>query len=233
MINIRRANERGHANYGWLDTYYTFSFNNYYDPSFMGFRTLRVMNEDFIEHGRGFPKHGHQDMEILTYVIRGAIAHKDSTGGEGVLKPHEIQRMSAGTGVMHSEYNASDEGDTHLYQIWIVPEKNGIEPGYEQKFINPDEKRGALRVIASRAGTDGAVKIYQDVTVYSSILAADQEMAYSLADGRHAWVQVVSGSLDVNDEHLNVSDGAAISDETNLEIKSLEDDTEFLLFDLN
>jgi hypothetical protein len=233
MIKVRRANERGHANFGWLDANYTFSFNNYYDPRFMGFRTLRVMNEDYIEPAKGFGTHGHQDMEILTYVIEGALAHKDSTGGEGMLRPHEIQRMTAGTGVMHSEFNGSDTEKTHLYQVWIMPESNGLEPGYEQKYIDPAEKKGKLRLIASRAGGDGAVKINQDVLVYSSILGPDEAASYELGSGRHAWLQVVKGSLNLNGEALNASDGAAISDESVLNITSLQDETEFLLFDLN
>lgn len=233
MINIRRANERGKASFGWLDANYTFSFNYYYDPKFMGFRTLRVMNEDYIAAAKGFGTHGHENMEILTYVIEGALAHKDSTGGEGVLRPHEIQRMTAGSGVQHSEFNASDTEKAHLYQIWILPEKDGLEPGYEQKYFAPEEKQGKLRLIASRAGSDGSVKINQDVAVYSSILKNGEEVSHQLAENRHAWVQVVKGSLELNGETLKASDGASISNETLLKMKSLSDEAEFLLFDLN
>lgn len=233
MLEVRRANERGTANFGWLNANYTFSFSYYYDPNFMGFRNLRVMNEDYIDGGRGFGAHGHENMEILTYVIDGALAHKDSTGGEGVLKPHEVQRMSAGTGVQHSEFNASQTEKTHLYQIWILPEKDGIEPSYEQKYFAPEEKQGKLRLVASRDARDGAVKINQDVEVYSSILAKGEEVTHELAENRYAWLQIVKGSVALKGEILNASDGVAISDETILKIKSLEDETEFLLFDLN
>jgi quercetin 2,3-dioxygenase len=233
MIKIRRANERGHADYGWLDTYHTFSFNTYYDPRFMGFRALRVINEDRVAPGQGFGTHGHADMEIITYVTEGALAHKDSTGGEETLRPHEVQRMTAGTGIRHSEFNPSDAESTHLYQIWILPEKNGLTPGYEQTYFPPEEKKGRLRLVASRAGTDGSVKINQDVSLYSSILAAGEEVAHELAENRYGWLQVVKGKLEINGETLNASDGAAISDESLLRIKALEDETEFLLFDLN
>jgi quercetin 2,3-dioxygenase len=233
MIKIRQSNERGRANYGWLDTFYTFSFNTYYDPRFMGFRSLRVINEDTIAPGEGFGTHGHADMEIITYVTRGALAHKDSTGGEEILRPHEVQRMTAGTGIRHSEFNASDTEETHLLQIWILPEKNGLTPGYEQTYFAPEEKKGKLRLVASRAGTDGSVKINQDVALYGSILAAGEEVSHTLAENRHAWLQIVKGSLEINGETLNQGDGAAISDETLLRIKSLADETEFLLFDLN
>ena len=233
MIKIRRAGERGGGNYGWLQTRYTFSFNDYYDPRFMGFRTLRVINEDMVAPGEGFPTHGHADMEIITYVVEGALAHKDSTGGEETLRPHEVQRMTAGTGIRHSEFNPSDAERTHLYQIWILPEKNGLTPGYEQTFFPPEEKKGKLRLVASRNGSDGSVKINQDVSLYCSILATGESVTHRLAENRHAWIQVVKGSLEINGESLNASDGAAVSRETALEIKALEDDTEFLLFDLN
>jgi quercetin 2,3-dioxygenase len=233
MIKVRHANERGHANYGWLDTYHTFSFNTYYDPRFMGFRALRVINEDRVAPGQGFGTHGHADMEIITYVTEGALAHKDSTGGEETLRPHEVQRMTAGTGIRHSEFNPSDTESTHLYQIWILPEKSGLTPGYEQTYFPPEEKKGRLRLVASRQGADGSVKINQDVALYSSILAAGQEVAHTLAENRHAWLQVIKGKLEINGEILNASDGAAVSDERELRIRALEDETEFLLFDLN
>jgi redox-sensitive bicupin YhaK (pirin superfamily) len=233
MIKVRRANERGHADYGWLDTYHTFSFNTYYDPRFMGFRTLRVINEDRVAAGEGFGTHGHANMEIITYVTEGALAHKDSTGGEETLRPHEVQRMTAGTGIRHSEFNPSATESTHLYQIWILPETEGLTPGYEQTYFAPEEKKGRLRLVASRAGTDGSVKINQDVSLYSSILAADEEVSHELSENRYGWIQVVKGKLEINGETLNASDGAAISDERELKIKALENETEFLLFDLN
>lgn len=233
MINIRRSTERGGGNYGWLNTKYTFSFNTYYDPNFMGFRNLRVINEDYVAANQGFGTHGHSDMEIITYVMSGALAHKDSTGGEEVLRPHEVQRMTAGTGIQHSEFNPSETEKVHLYQIWILPEKKGLEPGYEQTYFAPQTKTGRLKLVASRSGDDGSVRINQDVRLYSSILANGEKVAHSVAENRHAWIQIVKGQVDLNGEILNQSDGAAISDERLLEIKSLADETEFLLFDLN
>jgi hypothetical protein len=233
MINIRRSEERGGGNYGWLDTKYTFSFNNYYDPKFTGFRNLRVINEDWVEANQGFGTHGHANMEIITYVIEGALAHKDSTGGSEVLRPHEVQRMTAGTGIKHSEFNPSKTEKVHLYQIWILPEADDLEPGYEQTYFAPEDKTGRLKLVASRGGDDGSVKINQDVKLYSSILANGETVSHTLAENRHAWLQVVKGSLDLNGETLSASDGAAISDEQVLNIKSLADETEFLLFDLN
>lgn len=232
MINIRRSNERGHANHGWLDTNFTFSFADYYDPKFMGFRDLRVINEDRIEAAQGFPKHGHRDMEILTYVISGELSHQDSMGNGETIRPHEVQRMTAGTGVLHSEYS-SETDKTHLLQIWILPEKNNLRPGYEQKLFAPEEKQGKLRLVASRGGDEGSVTINQDVSLYASILKSGDEVAHALANGRHAWVQLISGSIEVNGMTLTAGDGAAISDESVLEIKSLNDKSEFLLFDLN
>jgi redox-sensitive bicupin YhaK (pirin superfamily) len=233
MIKIRRSKERGHANYGWLDTFHTFSFNTYYDPNFMNFRSLRLINEDRVAAGRGFGTHGHADMEIITYVTSGALAHKDSTGGEETLRPHEVQRMTAGTGIKHSEFNPSEDEETHLYQIWILPETKGLEPGYEQTYFAPEDKKGKLKLVASRGGDDGSVKINQDVALYSSILAEGEEVSHELKLNRHAWLQVVKGTLELNGESLKTSDGAAVSDETLLKIKAFEDDTEFLLFDLN
>lgn len=233
MINIRRSDERGGGNYGWLDTKYTFSFNNYYDPKFMGFRNLRVINEDYVQANQGFGTHGHANMEIITYVMNGALAHKDSTGGSEVLRPHEVQRMTAGTGIEHSEFNPSATERVHLYQIWILPEKDGLEPGYEQTYFAPETKKGRLKLVASRGGDDGSVRINQDVKLYSSILEKGETVAHSLAENRHAWLQIVKGSVDLNGEILNGSDGAAISDERLLTIKCLADESEFLLFDLN
>lgn len=232
MINIRRSKERGHADYGWLDTNYTFSFSNYYDPRFMGFRDLRVINEDFIAPDQGFPTHGHRDMEIVTYVIRGELSHKDSMGNGTTILPNEVQRMTAGTGVLHSEYSSPTE-ETHLLQIWILPEKEDLEPGYEQTYFAPEEKKGKLKLVASRAGTDGSVTIHQDVNLYSSLLADGETVEHAIADGRHAWIQIVKGKLDVNGETLETGDGAAVSEEKLLKLKSLAEETEFLLFDLN
>jgi len=232
MITIRRSEDRGKANYGWLDTNYTFSFSEYYDPRFMGFRSLRVINEDFIAPNQGFPTHGHRDMEIVTYVISGELSHRDSMGNGETIHPHEVQRMTAGTGVLHSEYSSPTDR-THLLQIWILPEKQNLQPSYEQKLFAPEEKKGKLRLVASRGGDDGSVKINQDVKLFASILASGEEVTYEIAPDRHAWIQLISGSLAVNGETLKAGDGAAISKETLLTIKALEDDSEFLLFDLN
>ncbi len=232
MIKITRSNERGHANYGWLNTYHTFSFNTYYNPQMMGFRSLRVINEDRVTEGQGFGTHGHENMEILSYVVEGAIAHKDSTGGEEILRPHEWQRMTAGTEIRHSEYNPSKTDKLHFYQIWILPEKNGLDAGYEQKMFAPEEKSGKLKLVASRDSREGSIKINQDVSVYNSLLKSGEEVSYDFAENRHGWVQVVKGTLEINGEKLNTSDGAAISDEKSLKIKAMNDGTEFLLFDL-
>jgi quercetin 2,3-dioxygenase len=232
MINIRRSNERGHANHGWLDTNFTFSFADYYDPAFMGFRDLRVINEDIVEPAQGFPKHGHRDMEIITYVISGELSHRDSMGNGETIRPSEVQRMTAGTGVLHSEYSSPTDR-THLLQIWILPEKRNLQPGYEQKLFSREEKEGRLRLIASRGGDDGSVHINQDVRLYASILKSGEAVSHELADGRHAWIQLISGRLDVNGEELNAGDGAAVSDEALVSIKALADNSEFLFFDLN
>lgn len=232
MINIRRTNERGHADHGWLNTYHSFSFADYYDPRFMGFRDLRVINEDFIAPDQGFPTHGHRDMEIITYVISGELSHRDSMGNGETIHPHEVQRMTAGTGVLHSEYSSPTD-KTHLLQIWILPEKQNLAPSYEQKIFAPEEKQGKLRLVASRGADDGSVHINQDVKLYASILSEGEEVSYELADDRHAWVQLISGSVDVNGETLNPGDGAAVSKETLLKIKANADNSEFLLFDLN
>lgn len=232
MIKIRRSKERGHANHGWLDTRYTFSFSDYYDPQFMGFRDLRVINEDFIEPAQGFPKHGHRDMEIITYMISGELSHRDSMGNGETIRPNEVQRMTAGTGVLHSEYSSPTD-KTHLLQIWILPEEDSLTPDYEQKAFSSEEKRGQLRLVASRGGGDGSVHINQDVRVYASILKEGETVKQDIAEGRHAWIQLIRGSIDVNGTTMDAGDGAAISEETLLTIRSYEADTEFLLFDLN
>ena len=232
MINIRRSGERGHANHGWLDTYHSFSFADYYDPQFMGFRALRVINEDFIEPAQGFPTHGHRDMEIVTYVINGELSHRDSMGNGETIRPHEVQRMTAGTGVLHSEYSSPTD-KTHMLQIWLLPEKKNLQPSYEQTYFAPEEKQGRLRLVASRGGDDGSVHINQDVRLYASLLSAGDEVKHELAEGRYAWVQLISGELAINGETLKPGDGAAISEETLLKFKANADGTEFLLFDLN
>lgn len=232
MIKIRRSKERGHANHGWLDTHFSFSFADYYDPRFMGFRDLRVINEDYIEADQGFPKHGHRDMEIITYVIDGELSHRDSMGNGETVRPNEVQRMTAGTGVLHSEFSSPTER-THLLQIWILPEKNRLEPSYEQKFFPPEEKQGKLKLVASRGGTDGSVHINQDVKLYASVLGEGQSVSYEIADDRHAWIQLISGALDVNGYTVDAGDGAAISEESHLKLTAHTDKTEFLLFDLN
>jgi redox-sensitive bicupin YhaK (pirin superfamily) len=232
MITIRRSNERGHANHGWLDTNFTFSFADYYDPQFMGFRNLRVINEDRIEPAQGFPTHGHRDMEIVTYVISGELSHRDSMGNGETIHPNEVQRMTAGTGVLHSEYSSLTDR-THLLQIWILPEKRNLQPGYEQKVFSSEEKQGTLRLIASRGGDDGSVHINQDVRLYASILGKGEQVNHELATDRHAWIQLISGSIEVNGEKLEAGDGAAVSEEKIVEIKSLADRSEFLFFDLN
>lgn len=231
MIKIRRSKERGHANHGWLDTHYTFSFSDYYDPRFMGFRDLRVINEDFIEADQGFPKHGHRDMEIITYVISGELSHRDSMGNGETVRPDEVQRMTAGTGVLHSEFSSPTD-KTHLLQIWILPEQNRLEPGYEQKAFPRDDKRGTLKLVASKGGDDGSVHINQDVKLYSSVLEEGKSVTHEMPKGRHAWVQVISGAIDANGHTLEAGDGAAISDEEVLKLTAHENETEFLLFDL-
>ncbi|MGZ4816167.1 MAG: pirin family protein [Terriglobales bacterium] len=234
MITIRPANERGHANHGWLDTYHTFSFADYYDPKNVHFRALRVINEDRVAAGYGFGTHPHNDMEIITYVLEGALAHKDSMGTGSTIVPGEVQRMSAGTGVMHSEFNHSKAEQVHLYQIWIFPENKGIEPSYEQKFFPDAEKLNRLRVIASPTAEDGAVKIHQDAKLLATLLEDGKSVTYDLKPGRGAWLQVARGSVNVNGRALTAGDGAAISDEAQLKITGTSGDkkAEVLLFDL-
>lgn len=232
MIKVRKANERGHFDFGWLNTYHTFSFGDYYDPANMGFRSLRVINEDFVQPGVGFPTHGHRDMEIVTYILHGGLEHKDSMGNGSVIRPGEVQRMTAGTGVMHSEMNPSKEDSVHLLQIWILPEKRNIEPGYEQTFFPEEEKKGRLRLIASRDGNDGSVTIHQDAKIYSTLLEEGESITHQLQNGRHAWIQIARGSVQVNGVELNQGDGAAVSDEAEVKIVGSES-SEVLLFDLN
>jgi quercetin 2,3-dioxygenase len=231
MIKIRRADKRGHFDFRWLNTFHTFSFGDYYDPSFMGFRSLRVINEDFVRGGRGFPTHGHRDMEIITYILSGALEHRDSMGNGSIIRPGDVQRMSAGTGVTHSEANPSREEAVHLLQIWILPATTGQEPSYEQKAFSEDQKQGRLCLVASEDGRDDSVTVHQDASVYASVLRKDAEAIHSLASGRHAWLQVARGEITLNGEGLNQGDGAAISAEEKISLRGLQD-AEVLLFDL-
>jgi hypothetical protein len=231
MINIRRSNERGGGNFGWLNTRHSFSFDSYYDPNHMGFRSLRVINEDFVAPGEGFPAHPHRDMEIITYVLEGALEHKDSLGTGSVIRPGDGQRMSAGKGIRHSEMNASDTEKVHLLQIWIMPDRPGHEPSYEQKTFPEDEKRGKLRLVAGPDGKDGSVTIHQDAKLYVSLLKPGEEVTHELNKNRHAWLQVAKGAVELNGKALDQGDGAAISDEQKLAIKGTKD-AEVLLFDL-
>jgi redox-sensitive bicupin YhaK (pirin superfamily) len=230
-IRVRRASERGHAQYDWLDTWHTFSFDTYYDPAQMGFRALRVINEDRVQPGQGFGMHGHRDMEIITYVLEGALEHRDSLGTGSVLRPGEFQHMSAGTGIRHSEFNPFSTEPVHLYQIWLLPNQKGLPPSYEQKAFPEDEKRGRLRLVASPDARDGSLLIHQDARVYLSTLDGDQEIRHNLRPGRHAWLQVLRGSVELNDRSLQTSDGAAVSQESTLSIRA-KNPAEVILFDL-
>jgi redox-sensitive bicupin YhaK (pirin superfamily) len=231
MIQVRKSQERGHVDHGWLNTYHSFSFDQYYDPRFMGFRSLRVINEDFVAPARGFPTHPHRDMEIITYILEGALAHRDSMGNGSVIKPGDVQRMSAGTGVRHSEANGSETESVHLLQIWIMPAEQGIAPGYEQKKFDDEEKRGRLRLVASRDAREGSVTIHQDADVYAALLDPAQSVTHELAAGRGAWLQVARGAVELNGQSLTQGDGAAIEDESRLRIVGTEA-AEVLLFDL-
>ncbi len=231
MITIRKAADRGHFDFGWLDTFHTFSFGDYHDPRFMGFRSLRVINEDRVAPGAGFPPHPHRDMEIVTYVLEGALRHEDSTGGGGVIRPGRVQRMSAGAGVVHSEFNASETEPVHLLQIWIVPAKRGIRPGYEEKDLPDAEARNRLRLVASPDGAEGSVTIRQDARLFATRLDAGAAVELPLAAGRHAWVQVARGALTRDGTSLRAGDGAAVSDETRLRLAATEP-SEALVFDL-
>jgi len=229
MITVRKSDDRGVGRHGWLTTRHTFSFANYYDPAHMGFRSLRVINEDTVAPGKGFGAHRHENMEIVSIVMEGALAHKDSTGGEGVLRRGEVQRMSAGTGVVHSEFNGSSSEPVHFFQIWILPAVEEIAPGYEQKFF--DEERGTLRLLVAPDGESGALDIHQDAKVYSALLDNGQRVEHALGAGRGAWIQVARGSVDVNGTTLQQGDGAAVENEPSLAIFAAED-AEILLFDL-
>ncbi len=231
MITLRASKERGHFDHGWLNTYHSFSFDQYYDPRYMGFRQLRVINEDFVAPGRGFPMHAHRDMEIITYILEGALQHEDSMGNGSVIRPGDVQRMSAGTGVRHSEKNASSVDRVHLLQIWILPDTVGLEPGYEQKAFTEDERRGQARLIASTDGRDGSVTVRQDVSVFASILGEGESVRYDMDETRYGWIQVARGAIDVNGQRADQGDGAIVMGESSLEIVGHEP-SELLLFDL-
>ncbi len=230
MIQLRKAHDRGHANHGWLDSWHTFSFADYRDPRHMGFSALRVINEDRVSPGEGFPMHPHRDMEIITYVLEGALEHKDSLGTGSVIRPGEIQRMSAGTGIRHSEFNHSPNEPVHLLQIWILPDRQGVKPGYEQKRIDTAELNDTLRLVASPDGRDGSVTIQQDALLYAARLNG-KEVMHALAPGRHAWIQVARGTVRVNGTMLQAGDGAGIENESSLRLAA-DGSAEVLLFDL-
>ena len=231
MIRIRPSAERGRADHGWLDARHSFSFARYFDRAHVGFRKLMVLNEDRIRAGAGFPEHGHEDMEIITYVIDGALTHRDSTGSVATLEPGDVQVMSAGRGIRHSEFNASNERELHLIQVWIEPAERGAEPRHAEAHFDETARRGRLQAIASNDGRDGSLPIGQDAVVYASVLDREQSIEHELEPGRYAWLQLVRGALSVNEEALAAGDGAAINDESRLELRATEE-AEFLLFDL-
>ncbi len=231
MITVRLASERGHADHGWLDSFHTFSFADYHDPRHMGFRALRVINEDRVAPGQGFGTHPHRDMEILSYVLEGGLSHKDSMGTGSVIRPDDVQRMSAGTGVTHSEFNASKSEGVHFLQIWLLPAERGLPPSYEQKTFTDADKRGQLRLVASPDGRDGSVSVHTDVSVYAGLFGADEVARLSLAAGRHAWVHVARGRARVAGLELGAGDAVAMSEEPAVAIEGIED-SEVLVFDL-
>lgn len=232
MITKRPSDERGHANHGWLDTYHTFSFAQYHDPEHMGFASLRVINDDTVAPGAGFGKHPHRDMEIVTYVIDGALEHRDSMGSGAVLRPGDVQRMSAGTGITHSEFNHNQDRPLRLIQIWIQPSDSGIEPSYEDRNFPHEEKRGRLQALVAPDGRDGAMRIHQDAAIFASILRRGDRVEHPLENGRSAWIQILRGDVTVNGVSLSHGDGAAITDETMLTVEGTGEEAEFLLFDM-
>jgi redox-sensitive bicupin YhaK (pirin superfamily) len=231
MLAIRHSEDRGLANFGWLNSRHTFSFGHYYDPNFMGFGPLRVINEDRVQPAQGFDTHGHSDMEIISYVLDGALEHKDSMGNGSVIRPGDVQRMSAGTGVRHSEFNASDSDPVHFLQIWILPERKSLEPSYEQKHFAEDDKRGRLRLVGSRDGRDGSVTIHQDADLYATVLGDGDTVSHELAEGRKGWVQVAKGSAMLNEQLLDAGDGVAVEGPATIGLTSTSE-TEILLFDM-
>ncbi len=231
MITIRRAADRGHADHGWLDTRHTFSFAEYHDPAHMGFRALRVVNEDRVAPGKGFGTHPHRDMEIISYVLEGALEHRDSMGNGAVIRPGEVQLMSAGSGVAHSEFNHSESEQVHFLQIWILPERTGLTPGYQQRHFPPGLRRGRFGLLASRDGREGSLTIHQDASLLSALLEPGESASRELQGGRHAWLQVARGSVEVGGVRLDAGDGAAISEEPILKVVAVEP-SELLLFEL-
>jgi redox-sensitive bicupin YhaK (pirin superfamily) len=231
MIRVRKAVERGHFDHGWLDTYHTFSFGNYYDPAQMGFRSLRVINDDRVQAGQGFGMHGHKDMEIVTYVLDGALEHKDSMGNGSILRAGQLQRMTAGTGVRHSEFNPSDKEGVHLYQIWLLPERKGLEPSYEELVLSEEEKRGRFRLAASPDGADGSLTIHQDARLYLALLVPGQAVVHDIEPGRATWLQVLKGGVNFLGSDLSAGDGAAITEENAVAVQAAAP-AEVLLFDL-
>jgi len=231
MILVRKSAERGHFDHGWLDTRHTFSFGRYYDPRQMGFRSLRVINEDWVKPGKGFGTHPHEDMEIVTYVLDGGLAHRDSLGTGSVIRPGELQRMTAGTGITHSEFNPSATEPVHLYQIWLEPEREGLKPSYEQREFPEADRKNRLRLVASPDGSDGSLTIRQDARLFLATLDSERSVTHPLSPGRHAWLQVLKGKVAVNGVALDAGDGAAVSQEPELAIRS-DGASELLLFDL-
>jgi len=231
MMNVRRSNERGHVDLGWLNSRHTFSFGDYYDPRFLGFSALRVINEDRVAPGKGFPVHAHRDMEIITYILDGALAHKDSLGTGTIIRPGDVQRMSAGAGIEHSEFNPSLDAPVHFLQIWILPDTKGLPASYEQISLPPEARRDRLRMIGSRDGREGSVTVHQDLSLYAGVLTVGEGVDHAFMGPRAGWVQVASGSVDVNGHQLEAGDGLALSKESALRIKAISQ-AEVLLFDL-
>lgn len=231
MITLRKANERGHADHGWLNSYFTFSFNTYYDKNHMGFRSLRVINDDIVQPGKGFGTHPHKDMEIITYVLDGALEHKDNMGNGSVIRPGDVQRMSAGSGITHSEFNPSETEPVHLLQIWIKPKEKGISPGYEQASFNRQQKLGKLLLIASPDGRDGSVTIHQDANIYATVLENNMSLTISISMGRHLWIHVARGDARLGDQLLSAGDGLKITEEPEILLTGVND-AEILIFDL-
>jgi redox-sensitive bicupin YhaK (pirin superfamily) len=232
MLTVRHAADRGHADHGWLNSFHTFSFADYHDPRHMGFRSLRVINEDRVQPGKGFGTHGHRDMEILSYVLEGALAHKDSTGNASTIRPGDVQRMSAGTGVMHSEFNASTQDVVHFLQIWILPDRAGHRPGYEQKAFSRAELGAGLRLLASPDGAEGSVSMHADVRVLATVLAEGAVVTHHVASGRHAWIQVARGTAEADGVALVAGDGASTGDAGDIVLRGGKDGAELLVFDL-
>lgn len=232
MFNLRKADDRGKVNLGWLKSRHSFSFGHYYDRNHMGFRSLRVINEDLVQPGQGFATHGHRDIEIITYVLEGALAHKDSLGNGSDIRPGDVQRMSAGTGILHSEFNPSDTEPVHLLQIWILPNQEDVKPSYEQIHIPPEDKQGQLRCIASPSGHEGSVTLYQDAYIYATILETGDSVTHPLARNRGVWIQVARGRVQVQGHTLNAGDAIALWDIPDLQLTASDSPTELLLFDL-